>query len=227
MMPVTGTLLLAAVASVIIMASVQVPLSAAGPGGPCVGRVTRFVCAHCTSTGELSHRGMFLNRASVNRHIAATKPCREAKLGILEIQVEARAGDVMAGGGGAAGPAPDVRHQPAGDVLAEILTRKLIPCRMLIMYEHWLSSGLVSLAVCIRFTVRILRLCTFFRNVLYAHIPAYTSIYQHIPAYTGIYWHVLGIYLHILSISVHTFIYWRILSTYYHILSIYTNIQSI
>ena len=183
MMPVTGTLLLAAVASVIIMASVQVPLSAAGPGGPCVGRVTLFVCAHCTSTGELSHRCMFLNRASVNRHIAATKPCREAKLGIREIQVEARAGDVMAGGGGAAGPAraPDVRHQPA-----EILTRTLIPCRMLIRYEHWLSSGLVSLAVCIRFTVRILRLCTFFRNVLYAHIPAYTSIYQHIPAYTSI-----------------------------------------
>ena len=30
------------------------------------------------------------------------------------------AGDVMAGGGGAAGPAPDVRHQPAGDVPGEI-----------------------------------------------------------------------------------------------------------
>ena len=30
-------------------------------------------------------------------------------------QVEARAGDVMAGAGGAAGPAPDVRHQPPGD----------------------------------------------------------------------------------------------------------------
>jgi hypothetical protein len=28
--------------------------------------------------------------------------------------VEARAGDVMAGAGGAAGPAPDVRHQPPG-----------------------------------------------------------------------------------------------------------------
>ena len=37
------------------------------------------------------------------------------------VLVEARAGDVMggavmAGAGGAAGPAPDVRHQPAGDV---------------------------------------------------------------------------------------------------------------
>ncbi len=61
---------------------------------------------------------MFLNRASVQRHIAATKPCREANMGIREILLEALAGDVMAGGGGAAGPAPDIRHQPAGDVQA-------------------------------------------------------------------------------------------------------------
>ena len=31
------------------------------------------------------------------------------------VLVEALAGDVMAGACGAAGPAPDVRHQPAGD----------------------------------------------------------------------------------------------------------------
>ncbi len=58
MMSVTRTLLLAAVASV-IMASVPVPVTgsaAAGPAGSGTGRVTRFVCAHCTSTGELSHR---------------------------------------------------------------------------------------------------------------------------------------------------------------------------
>ncbi len=110
---VTRTLLLAAVASV-IMASVPVPgpgtaAAAAGPGpaGSGTGRVTagvtRFVCAHCTSTGELFHRGMFLNRASVRRHIAASKPCREANMGIWEILLEARAGDVMAGGGGRCG----------------------------------------------------------------------------------------------------------------------------
>jgi methyl coenzyme M reductase subunit C len=57
--------------------------------------------AHYTSSGELSHRGMFLNLASVRRHIAATKPCCEANMGIREIRLEARAGDVMAGGGGA------------------------------------------------------------------------------------------------------------------------------
>ena len=49
--------------------------------------------------------------------IAASPACRAAKAGIRTIQVEARAGDVMAGAGGAAGPAPDVRHQPQGDVL--------------------------------------------------------------------------------------------------------------
>ena len=84
---------------------------------------------HCTSTGELSHRSMFLNWTSVRRHIAATKPCREANTGIREILVEARAGDVMAGGGGAVGPVPDVRHQPAGDVQAEIRYNRIIPCK--------------------------------------------------------------------------------------------------
>ena len=36
-----------------------------------------------------------------------------------DFQVEARAGDVMAGAGGAAGLAPYVRHQPPGDVNEE------------------------------------------------------------------------------------------------------------
>ncbi len=92
-------------------------------GGGCGGG------AHCTSSGELSHCGMFLNRASVLHHIAATKPCREANMGIREIQLEVRAGGVMAGGGGAAGPAPDARHKPAGDVLAVIQNSILIPCK--------------------------------------------------------------------------------------------------
>ena len=109
------TLLLAAVA---VMAAKASDL----PGGPpsCSGlggQVTRFVCAHCTSTGLLSSLGLFLNRGAVRRHIVAAKHCREADMGIREIQVEARAGDVLAGVGDAAGrPAPDVRHQPPGDM---------------------------------------------------------------------------------------------------------------
>ncbi len=75
---------------------------------------TRFICVKCTETGQLSSHGLFLNRASVRRHIARSKPCYQAQLGFHEIHVQARAGDVMAGGGGAAGPAPSIRHQPPG-----------------------------------------------------------------------------------------------------------------
>ena len=96
----------------------SVPVSASALSDILAGpdRVTRFVCGHCTATGKLSSRGLFLNRAAVRRHIAASKPCRAAEAVVRMIQVETRAGDVMAGAGGAAGPAPDVRHQPAGDV---------------------------------------------------------------------------------------------------------------
>ena len=62
-------------------------------------------------------------------------------MGIREILLEARAGDVMAGGGGAAGPAPDVRHQPAGDVQAEIRYIRYIP------YKHRQSINIRGLVV--------------------------------------------------------------------------------
>jgi hypothetical protein len=88
-----------------------------------------------------------------------------------EIILETRAGDVMACGGGAAGPAPDVRHQPAGDVQAEIRNNILIPCKTHLKHQHSWCSGLDSLAVCMRFRVRILDSCTFCQNVLYAHGP--------------------------------------------------------
>ena len=86
-----------------------------------LGGVTRGMCAlrliapQPAGPWPLPSRGLFLNRASVRRHITASKPYRAADLGYREIQVEALAGDVMAGGGGAAGPPPDVRHQPPGD----------------------------------------------------------------------------------------------------------------
>ena len=118
-MSIFRALLLASVA-LMAAASGKLQVGAGGPSAAGLGLgVSRFVCAHCTATGQLSSRGLFLNRASVRRHIAASKPCRAADLGYREIQVEARAGDVMAGAGGAAGPAPDVRHQPPGDVIEE------------------------------------------------------------------------------------------------------------
>ena len=111
------TLLLAAVA---VMAAKASDIPARPPARPGLGgRVTRFVCAHCTAKGLsllLSSRGLFLTRSAVLRHITAAKHVSEADMGIWEIQVEALAGDVMAGGGGDAGPAQDVRHQPPGDM---------------------------------------------------------------------------------------------------------------
>jgi hypothetical protein len=86
-----------------------------------LGRVTRFVCAHCTSTGKLSSHCLFLNRAAVRRHIAASRPCHAAQESIRQIQMEARSGDIMAGAGGGAGSAPDVRHQSEGDVQRQSL----------------------------------------------------------------------------------------------------------
>jgi hypothetical protein len=111
-MSIAPTLLVAVVTSITIMSSAGPP--AAGGGLGC-GAVSRFVCVHCTSTGKLDSRGLFLTRAAVRRHISATKSFREAGLGFRQVHVEARAGDVMAGAGGAAGPAQDVRHQPPGD----------------------------------------------------------------------------------------------------------------
>ena len=48
-------------------------------------------------------------------HVGTLPHCRAIGLGVREIRVAAGTGaDVMAGGAGAAGPTPDVRHQPPG-----------------------------------------------------------------------------------------------------------------
>ena len=73
--------------------------SAADSSGSCAGHVrvpalgdglgvTRFVCAHCTATSQLSSRCLFLNRAAVRRHISASNPCFTAGMGFLGIAVE-------------------------------------------------------------------------------------------------------------------------------------------
>ena len=73
----------------------------------------------------------------------------------LSVQREARAGDVMAGAGGAAGPAPDVRHQPAGDVPSEFPEQLSYTLSNPYWHQHLWLSGLKSFAVCMRFTVQI------------------------------------------------------------------------
>ncbi len=108
-----GLILLLAAA---VMASL--PVAAAEARGPVqdtdgLGRVTRFVCAHCTSTGKLSSHGLFLNREA---DIATSKQCHAAQEGIWHIQMEARSCNIMAGMGGVAGSSLDVRHQPECDL---------------------------------------------------------------------------------------------------------------
>ena len=129
------TLLLTVVA---IMASQARVPSESGPAnlkGPCV---TRYVCTKCTETGQLSSRGLFLSRAAVQRHLSASKPCFAAGLGYREIQVDVRTSDVMAGAGGAAGPAPDVRHQPEGTTPHRLQLECICILFQTIQYLLWL-----------------------------------------------------------------------------------------
>ncbi len=74
---------------------------------------------NCTATSHLSSRWLSLDWAGVRRHIRASKACFAARLSfnLKEIHVEALPGNVMAGAGGSAGPAQDVRRQPPGRTL--------------------------------------------------------------------------------------------------------------
>ncbi len=112
MMSIVRTLLLAALA----FAVMQVPVSAGTPGGRnasvrAVG--CRFVCAHLSTTGMLFSRGLFLHRAAVLRHIAASflsNACRAAKEGIRTIPGRRRHGRGGWRGGPRAGcPTPAAR----------------------------------------------------------------------------------------------------------------------
>jgi hypothetical protein len=51
---------------------------------------------------------------STNMHVAKTPLCRVAGMGVKTVVVETRATDTMVGGSGAAGPVPELQHQPPG-----------------------------------------------------------------------------------------------------------------
>ena len=94
---------------------------------PCLNQVTvscqsNRAAVKSTETRQLSSHGLFLNWASVRRHIVRSRPCFGAQLRFREIHVQARAGDVMTAGGGSAGPAPSTRQQPPG-----AMTRRVTP----------------------------------------------------------------------------------------------------
>ena len=68
----------------------------------------------CERKGQF-HR-LFPMRRAARIHVGKSPSCRKLGFGLREIRVSAGTGtDVMAGGAGAAGPAPDVRHQHPGN----------------------------------------------------------------------------------------------------------------
>ena len=78
-----------------------------------VHTISRFVCMGCERQGEF--RRLYGSRQAATTHVGKSPHCRALGLGVREISVAAGTGaDVMAGGAGAAGAAPDVRHQPPG-----------------------------------------------------------------------------------------------------------------
>ena len=67
----------------------------------------------CERRGEFQH--LYGTRRAAAIHVGKSPDCRKLGLGWREINIAAGTGaDVMAGGAGAAGPAPDMRHQPPG-----------------------------------------------------------------------------------------------------------------
>ena len=78
-----------------------------------VHTISRFVCIGCERQGEF--RLLYSSRRATTTHVGMSPVCRALGLGVREISVAAGTGaDVMAGGAGAVGPTPDVRHQPLG-----------------------------------------------------------------------------------------------------------------
>ena len=80
--------------------------------------MSRYICICTYYYGFL---GIFVCQVHIQTvsqpggSLAPSKPCFTSKLGFREIQVDVRTSDVMAGAGGAVGPAPDVQHQPEGN----------------------------------------------------------------------------------------------------------------
>ena len=103
--------------SAVLLGAIRVVVSAVlfmrmASGRP-VHTISRFVCMGCERQGEF--RRLYGSRRAATTHVGMSPDCRALGLGVWEISVAAGTGaDVMAGGAGAAGPTPDVRHQPPG-----------------------------------------------------------------------------------------------------------------
>ena len=80
-----------------------------------VHTISRFVCTGCERQGEF--RRLYGSLRAATTHVGMSPHCRALGLSVWEISIAAGTGaDVMAGGSGAAGPAPDVHHQQLGSL---------------------------------------------------------------------------------------------------------------
>jgi len=103
--------------SAVRLGAIRVLVSAAFLMSMASGRpmhtISRFVCIGCERQGEF--RLLYGSRLVATTHVGKSPHRRALGLGVREISVAAGTGaDVMAGGAGEAGAAPDVRHQPPG-----------------------------------------------------------------------------------------------------------------
>ena len=74
----------------------------------------RYICVCCEELEHSTFTSAFASVRAAKTHIGMSPACRAAGLGIRELVLETRQTDNMVGGSGAAGPAPDLRHQPPG-----------------------------------------------------------------------------------------------------------------
>ena len=76
-------------------------------------QTTRYVCVCCEQ--RCTFTSAFPTIRAARTHIGRSRTCAAAAgFGIQEITQETRQTNIMVGGSGAAGPAPDLRHQPPG-----------------------------------------------------------------------------------------------------------------
>ena len=114
------------------------------------------------------------------------------------------AGDVMAGGGGAAGPAPTIHHQPQGaqsrriTVILYIGIRSCIACIPAFRCEPH-SEGVTS-ANSMQEIAGSRPVCNFFELIQH-------GMYAYVLVYTCLYWYEIPIRL---NLSVYTSIYWYV-----------------
>ncbi len=106
-----------------------------------VHTISRFVCVGCEREGQFCR--LFPTRRAACIHVGKSQICRKLGLGVRELRVGAgTAADVMAGGAGAAGPAPDVRHQPPGISKPKIRISQVIPKTFRISLVIPLKNGI-------------------------------------------------------------------------------------